>query len=286
MSINQAKANSIARIKEYTDALTSISDVANKSELYAAELAYTNALASISDAISDAANKSELYAAELAYKIIRTKLTASIKTHMKHAESSFANIECYYKNTENECLGDLKFINPHLYLTRLDSDDDFGIMITPADRLLAYKFFMFREAIQDFARKLEPDWVVTFKEGSSAPYTRHDVLDSFKYVDSNQNAILGHKGNKVNKEAWDILKSEIKEVEQIIKGVFEEYSDDCNKLKVITNPHHQATICTNIYKEETDPNYFLNLLTCLETFNIAAAPGFCQGDNSDLHSDL
>ena len=124
---------------------------------------------------------------------------------------------------------------------------------------------------------------MTFQEGSDRKYTTHNVLDTFKYVDSNKNAILGHKGNK---EACDILKSEIKEVEQIIKGVFEEYSDDCNKLKATTNPHHQATICTNIYKEETYPDYFLNLLTCLEIFNIAAAPGFCQGDNSDLHSDL
>ena len=247
---------------------------------------YKDALASISDAISNAADKSELYAAELAYKIIRTKLTASIKTHMKHAEFNFANKHCYYKNTENECLGDLKFINPNLYLTRFDSDDDFGRMITPTDKTLAYEFFTIRLVIGDMARTLEPDWVVTFKMGGKKGYTGHDVLDTFEYVDSNQNAIFGHKGKKVNKEAWDILKSEIKEVEQIIKGVFEEYSDDCNKLKATTNPNHQATICTNIYKEETDPDYFLNLLTCLETFNIAAAPGFCQGDNSHLHSDL
>ena len=221
-------------------------------------------------------DKQVVSSSDLAFRTIKDKLDAAIKTHLNHVESSHTNKQCYYKDPEKGCLGDLKFINPSIFLKSLDpSHADVGRMITPTDRLLAYKFFMFREAIEDFARKLEPDWVVTFREGSDKKYTRHNVLDTFKYFDSNKNAILGHKGGKVNADAWNILKAEIKEVEQIIKGVFEEYSNDCNTLKTTTDMSHQVTVCQNL-NEVTDPDYFLNLLTCLETFNLATTAGFCK----------
>ena len=73
-----------------------------------------------------------------------------------------------YKNEDNKCLGDLKFVNPSLYLKSLnDSHSDAARMITPADKTLGYKFFMIRAVNGPMARSLEPDWVVTFKEGSS-----------------------------------------------------------------------------------------------------------------------
>jgi hypothetical protein len=221
-------------------------------------------------------DKQIVSAADLAFKTIRDKLDATIKTHLNHVEASYTNKHCYYKDTENKCLGDLKFENPTIFLKSLDpSHADVGRMITPTDRLLAYKFFMFRETIKEFARKLEPDWVVTFSEDKSTIYTRHDVLNSFLYIDNEKTKFKGHTGNKVNIKAWKILSSEIKEVENIIKSVFEEYSSDCNQLKTTTDMGHQITVCQNL-NEVTDPDYFLNLLTCLETFNLATTAGFCK----------
>jgi hypothetical protein len=221
-------------------------------------------------------DKQLVSAADIAYKTINNKLTASMKIHMNHAETSFANKQCYYRGEDKECLGDLKFINPSLYLKSLDgSHSDIGRMITPADKTLAYKFFMIRAVIGDMARTLEPDWVVTFKEGSSAGYKGNDVLDTFEYIDKNQNRIFGHNGVKINKDAAKILKADKVEVDMIVHNVFDEFISDCNQLKATTKLHHQVTVCQNI-NEITDPDYFLDLLTCLEIFNLATTAGFCR----------
>lgn len=221
-------------------------------------------------------DKQLVSAADLAYKTINSKLTASIQTHMNHAETHFSNKQCYYKDEDSKCLGDLKFVNPSLYLKSLnDSHSDAARMITPADKTLGYKFFMIRAVIKSMARSLEPDWVVTFKEGSSKSYDSHNVLDSFNYIDKTKNEIKGHNGVKINRDAGDILKADKAEVEKIIQNVFDEFLSDCNQLKVTTKMHHQVTVCQNINKVG-DPDYFLELLTCLEIFNLATTTGFCK----------
>lgn len=222
-------------------------------------------------------DKQLISAAKMAYDTIDKKLTASVKTHMNYIESSFANKGCYYQDSEHQCIGDLKFNNPTIYLKALqESHSDKSRMISPADKTLAYKFFMIRAVIgEEYARKLEPDWVVTFKKHSTKPYKAHDVLDSFNYMNAKSSEMTGHNGNKINKEAAHILIRDRLEVDQIVHNVFDEFIADCNKLKVTTKLHHQVTVCQNV-NEVGDPDYFLELLTCLEIFNLATTAGFCK----------
>jgi hypothetical protein len=219
-------------------------------------------------------DKQLIAAADMAYDVINKKLTAAIKTHMNHMETSYANKNCYYK--EKDCLGDLKFNNPTIYLRSMqESHSDSARMISPADKTLAYKFFMIRAVIGDYARKLEPDWVVTFKEDGDKSYSSHDVLDTFEYVNAKSAKITGHNGLKINKEAGNILKADKAEVDRVVHNVFDEFITDCNKLKVTSSLHHQVTVCQNV-NEMGDPDYFLELLTCLEIFNLATTAGFCK----------
>jgi hypothetical protein len=223
-------------------------------------------------------DKQLISAAKMAYDTIGKKLTASIKTHMNYIETSFANKNCYYfdKDAESKCLGDLKFNNPSIFLKALqESHSDTARMISPADKTLAYKFFMIRAVIGDYARKLEPDWVVTFKEDSSKSYTPHDVLDSFEYISPKSEKMTGHNGVKVNQASAKILTKDKLEVDKIVHNVFDEFIADCNKLKITTSLHHQVTVCQNV-NEVGDPDYFLELLTCLEIFNLATTAGFCK----------
>jgi hypothetical protein len=221
-------------------------------------------------------DKQLIAAADMAYDVIDKKLTASIKTHMNYIETSFANKRCYYKDNEGKCLGDLKFNNPSIYLKSLqESHSDSARMISPSDKTLSYKFFMIRAVIGEYARSLEPDWVVTFKENSDKSYTGNDVLDSFEYISAKSEKMTGHNGLKINREAGKILKTDKLEVDKIVHNVFDEFITDCNKLKITTSLHHQVTVCQNV-NEVGDPDYFLELLTCLEIFNLATTAGFCK----------
>jgi len=236
-------------------------------------------------AASQGINDRQLIAAAYrAYDVINKKLTAAIKTHMNHMETSYANKNCYYK--EKDCLGDLKFNNPTIYLRSMqESHSDAARMISPADKTLSYTFFMIRAVIGDYARKLEPDWVVTFKDDGDKSYTTHDVLDTFEYVNAKSAKITGHNGLKVNKEAGDILKADKAEVDRVVHNVFDEFITDCNKLKVTSSLHHQVTVCQSV-NEIGDPDYFLELLTCLEIFNLATTAGFCKELTYEEHFDL
>jgi hypothetical protein len=223
-------------------------------------------------------DKQLIAAADMAYDVINKKLTAAIKTHMNYIETSYANKNCYYKESDKgkDCLGDLKFNNPTIYLRSMqESHSDSARMISPADKTLAYKFFMIRAVIGDYARKLEPDWVVTFKENGDKSYTSHDVLDTFEYVNAKSEKMTGHNGVKVNRVAGDILKADKVEIDRVVHNVFDEFITDCNKLKVTSSLHHQVTVCQNV-NEMGDPDYFLELLTCLEIFNLATTAGFCK----------
>ena len=220
-------------------------------------------------------DKQLIAAAKMAYDVIHLKFDAVVKTHINLMETSFANQACYYKEGD-KCLGDLSFVNPSIYLRSMDpSHSDSGRMITPADKNLAYKFFMIRGVVGAFARKLEPDWVVTFKQTSMKTYGNNDVLGAFKYINAQSAEIKGHSGGAPNQVAIQILKADKSEVEKLVYNVFEEFTADCNKLKETTTLHHQVTVCQNRI-DIGNPDYFLELLTCLEMFNLVTQGSYCK----------
>jgi hypothetical protein len=234
-------------------------------------------------------DKQTVNSAKISYDVINSKLTALIKIHMNQAENSFTNKLCHFKDPNtSSCLGDLRYINPKIYLKSTDtSHTDSGRPISPSDKTLSYKFFMVRDIVGDHARKLEPDWIVTFSEKKSVMYDKHDLLDSFEYVDSKSGPIKGHNGKRFNQEAVKILKASKSEVIKAIENTFEEYIYDCNQLKETTELHHQVNVCQG--KSDTwDPDYFLELLTCLEIFNLATTVGYCKDlkYDDDIHLDF
>lgn len=238
-------------------------------------------------AMEIAKNSSSLFATKMVYESLIHKLMMSIKSHMNYTQYSFENKNCYYKDEERECIGDLKFINPFVYLRNLvNGHDDLAKIITPADEALAYMFFMIRAIEGVNARDFQSDFIITFKEGSNHGYSAHDVLDTFSYLNEHQETIYGHIGNRVNKDAAKVLKADKAEVDKLIHNVLHEFSSECNQLKSVTNPSYQSAICERAISTPESPDYQFELFNCLEVFNLVQLDGFCPALNNGLHGEL
>lgn len=214
-------------------------------------------------------SKELLNKADIAYKIIAPKMMGSIKTHLNHRAAD------YNDKVPND-LGLLKFIKPTLYLKYMSRTNEGSVpqMISPSDDALAYSFLMFRAISGANARKLEPSFQVSFHRDAEKSYDANDILDTFLYKKKNLE-ILGHNADgSANQDALNILKNDKTEVADIVKNVFKKYIYACNDLKN-AEEIYQVTVC-NSYTDYSSPDYFTDMLTCLEIFNLAALPEFCK----------
>ncbi len=219
------------------------------------------------------------------YHTISKKLNGLVKTHLNQMDQSFI-----HKSTES---GDLKFVKPSFYLSKFDVDSGEIIgpqAVTTGNTNLAYSFLMFRQVSKSKAYDFQPDYILSFFNKKTAKsYTDHDVLDTFEYLKDGL-TIYGHTTTKtgskaVNKQAADILKADVTEVKDIIKNTFSEFAYACNILRE-TSDYTQKTVCKS-FSDVSSPDYFIELLTCLETFNLARNPALCQDMvYEDAHFEL
>lgn len=222
-------------------------------------------------------SKELLNKADIAYKTIAPKMMGSIKTHLNHRAAD-------YNDKVTNDLGLLKFVKPTLYLKHISNKDSVAQMISPSDDALAYSFLMFRAISGINARKLEPSFQVSFQKNAEKSYDANDILDSFLYKKNNLE-VLGHNTDgSPNSDALNILKNDKAEVADIVKNVFKKYIYACNNLKN-SEEIYQVTVC-NSYTDYSSPDYFTDMLTCLEIFNIAALPEFCKEKPDYQHIDL
>ncbi len=204
------------------------------------------------------------------YQGLNVKIIGQIKTHLNHMQKRFIEKEVN--------VGALSFLRPSLYLSSVVEEEIQGeLSITTANDYLAYSFLMFRMVSGSKAYNFQPDYVVSFKKGSTDAYSNYDLINTFKYTQggSSLEAFVTTKDNKKapNPEAWKILKEDKVEVEGILKNTFTEYAHACNLLKE-TNDQNARLVCIN-FSDYSSPDYFLELHTCLEIFNLAKNLNLC-----------
>ena len=188
------------------------------------------------------------------------KIISRIKIHLNQIQKTF------FKKESNVVA--LSFLKPSLYLSSVEDGES---PITATDDYLAYAFLMFRMVSGSQAYNFQPGYVVSFKKGYTDSYTNYDLINTFKYAQggSSLEAFVTTKDNKKspNPEAWKILKADKVEVEGILKNTFTEHDNACNSLKGASD-HNARLVCVD-FSNNLSPDYFLELFTCLEVFNLA-----------------
>jgi hypothetical protein len=206
------------------------------------------------------------------YQKLYLKLTGQIKTHLNHMQKNYIN-QANYDN------GDLSFQKPSLYLGEIGSEGKSVAeqAITTGNDYLAYSFLMFRQVSGKSAYTFEPNYIVSFLKAGTKSYNNNDLLNTFKYtkkgleIEPFETSKEGKKTPK--KEVIEILRNDKLEVEQVLKNTFSEYAHACNILKE-TNDYNLKVVCA-FYSDHSSPDYFLELFTCLEVFNLAKNPSLC-----------
>jgi hypothetical protein len=263
------KHDRIEILKSYTSALATTTTVQMKTsslDLANREQMAMHARVGIQD-------KHDIQVAESNYKSLNYKIVGQIKAHLNHMNKAY--IDGVYGQ-----LGGLYFNNPSLFLKSLDAmtNEILGeSAITTANDYLAYSFLMFRTVSGKKAHNFQPQYVVTFDKDSKKNYNSNDILSTFKYakdggeVDAFVTTNTGKK--KANDLALSILKADKEEISSILKNTFREFVHECNVLKQ-TSAENAGTVCRT-FTDVTSPDYFLELTTCLEIFNLARDKNLC-----------
>ena len=192
-----------------------------------------------------------------------------IKSHLNHMQNSFVQ----KKDPE----GNLSFKNPALYLFSTAEGANEPLAITTANDYLTYSFLAFRLLSEKKPHDFVPNYIVSFDRDIKVTYGSNEVLNTFKYV-KNEVEIEPFITKKdfsksPNPEALKILRADKMEVKSILKNTFAEYAHDCNQLKK-TSLDHAKIVCSSI-TTLVSPDYFLELNTCLEVFNLAKNQELC-----------
>ena len=225
----------------------------------------TNDLADVMQFPALAREKKQQFSlVDIAYNYLSKQLTSLLKTHLAMENSK------YHGTFSNNGKGTLNFKNLPLYLKAKTSTD---VIISSTDESVQYEFLMLKSITGDKTTNLLADF--SFNRASHA-YTsvNSDLLDLFDYKDASGSAVDRYKDGKTNPDALAIFKQDRTEVESIIKNVFKNNSPDCNLLRN-TDSYHQLILC-NGASDSSHPDYFIQFMTCLETFNLVQIPNFCD----------
>jgi hypothetical protein len=206
--------------------------------------------------------KLSLAKAHAGYHHIASALTTHIKAHLKIESTKFKN-PTYSK-------GALHFKNPSLYLKSTHMEADW---ITHADEIIGYEFLMFRSIAAEKATQIKPGFKIVTDDRD---WSDHELIEAFEYKE-NGKEILGHIYKNtvvINKEASDLFVADKNEINSIIKNIFAGSHSACQTLKN-TDSYIQTLTCNNA-ADVNQADYFVNFMTCLEIFNLATLPNFCD----------
>ena len=228
-----------------------------------------------------------------AFQKFNLKLTGFIKSHLNHLDDNYISSKGYYSLTETlqkcsglatKCSGDLTFIKPSVFLKAVSSSD--AMAVTTGNKDLSYAFLMYRKIMGEDAESLLPDYVVSFDKNAKSEYSTNDLLRSFDYkvLGSSVDSHYTDQGKKkMDPHAKILFQNNVKEVEGIIKNVMYDLNAECNILKE-TDLNNKKIICNSI-SDTSNPDHFVEYMTCMEIFNLANKDSFCtriEYENEDL----
>jgi len=258
--MTEQKNNPLAQVQSYVGALEL---AAKKTKV--SELNFQDINAVVLEASRGVNDKIEGAKVNAAYNTLFMRLHSAIKIHLNHMN------EDYEKRVGLEKA--MAFENPAMYLWNSDGK---STQVSPSDPSLSYLFLMTRVITQDNARQLLPHFKLSFGKNALDDYKTLDVIKSFKYSTNGQDIdiFLNENGKRnLNTQVKTIFQDNAKEVNSIVKNIFNVVADQCNTLKEAIEI--QAVTACQADTHITSPDFFINMLTCLEVFNLAKQPTYC-----------
>jgi hypothetical protein len=258
--MTEQKINPLAQVQSYVGALEL---AAKKTKV--SELNFQDINAVVLEASRGVNDKIEGAKVNGAYNTLFMRLHSAIKIHLNHMN------EDYEKRVGLEKA--MAFENPAMYLS--DSDGK-RTQVSPSDPSLSYLFLMTRIITKDNARQLLPHFKLSFGKDALTDYQPIDVIKSFKYSMAGQDLdiyLTGNNKRSLNEQVKEMFQDNAKEVNNIVKNIFNVVADQCNTIKEATEI--QAVTACQADTHITSPDFFINMLTCLEVFNLAKQPTYC-----------